>query len=509
MARVWKLLRSRFFLGAVCIVLEFVQLLTVYMLLYRLFHPLTIAAWVFSIGVLLYLINKDESAETKIPWLMILLLLPVMGAFVYMLLSSNETSRKQYERFAENGREILPFLPQTEDVEHLAGNDADALSQIRYIYSAAKMPCHGTSATAYFPSGEAFLPALLDDLRAAERFILLEYFIIQEGRMWNAVHEILRQKAAEGVKVCLMYDDFGCIATLPDNYDRQLRAEGISCTVSNRFRPILSHIHNNRDHRKITVIDGRVGYTGGLNLADEYINAVEKHGHWKDTAVRVEGAAARNLTALFLSVWNAQSEDKLDAAACLGESVSCPAAGGCVVPFGDGPAPIYREEVGRKVYLNIIHGARDYLYITTPYLVCDRELLGALRLAARKGVDVRLITPHIPDKKLVFLMTRSNYAALLDDGVKIYEYTPGFIHAKNFVCDDRFAVCGTINLDYRSLVHHFECGVWMYRADCIPDLKADFLATQELSHPVAMEEARLRGLASLSASVLKVFSPLL
>ena len=332
MARVWKLLRSRFFLGAVCIVLEFVQLLTVYMLLYRLFHPLTIAAWVFSIGVLLYLINKDESAETKIPWLMILLLLPVMGAFVYMLLSSNETSRKQYERFAENGREILPFLPQTEDVEHLAGNDADALSQIRYIYSAAKMPCHGTSATAYFPSGEAFLPALLDDLRAAERFILLEYFIIQEGRMWNAVHEILRQKAAEGVKVCLMYDDFGCIATLPDNYDRQLRAEGISCTVSNRFRPILSHIHNNRDHRKITVIDGRVGYTGGLNLADEYINAVEKHGHWKDTAVRVEGAAARNLTALFLSVWNAQSDDKLDAAACLGDVYKRQVFGGLDAP---------------------------------------------------------------------------------------------------------------------------------------------------------------------------------
>lgn len=509
MARVWKLLRSRFFLGAVCIALEFVQLLTVYMLLYNLFRPLAAACWAFSIGVLLYLIDKDEAAEMKIPWLMILLLLPIMGAFVYMLLSSNETSRDLYRRFAENGREILPHLQQAEDTGDLADGDADALAQIRYLWSAAKMPCHGATATAYFPSGEAFLPSLLDDLRAAERFIFMEYFIIQEGKMWNAVHEVLREKAAAGVKVCLMYDDFGCIATLPDNYDCQLRAEGISCTVSNRFRPILSHIHNNRDHRKIAVIDGRVGYTGGLNLADEYINAIEKHGHWKDTAVRVEGAAARNFTALFLSVWNAQSEETLDCRACLDIPVPAFAAGGCVIPFGDGPAPIYREEVGKKVYLNIIHGAREYLYITTPYLVCDRELLDALRLAARKGVDVRLIVPHIPDKKLVFLMTRSNYDALIAGGVKIYEYTPGFIHAKNFICDDRFAVCGTINLDYRSLVHHFECGAWLYRADCIPDMKADFLATQALSHLVAPEEARLRGLTSLTASVLKVFSSLL
>jgi cardiolipin synthase len=370
------------------------------------------------------------------------------------------------------------------------------------------MPCYAGIKTTYYPLGENFHRALLEDLSRAERFILMEYFIVQEGKMWDPILAILREKAAKGVKVYFMYDDFGCMATLPQHYYRQMENEGIHCMPSNRFTPVLSHIHNNRDHRKITVIDGRVGFTGGVNLADEYINACEKFGHWKDTAVRLEGEAVRNLTALFLVNWNTHSKNQLEAADFMVSPAAAYQGTGFVIPFGDGPKPIYMEDIGKGVYLNMIHAAREYLYITTPYLICDHEVLDALCLAGKKGVDVRLITPHIPDKRTVFWMTRSNYKVLMDAGVKIYEYTPGFIHAKNFVCDDKFAVCGTINLDYRSLVHHFECGAWMYGADCIPDMKADFLNTLAASGQVPKDRPVMRGWQRIIVEVAKVFFPM-
>lgn len=508
MKRVLRILRSRFFLAALCIALEFSQLLAVFILLYEYFLPITVMGWIFHFGVLLYLINRDEIPEFKLPWLIILFLLPVIGSFVFMLLSSNDTSKKGTERYERAQLALKPYQRQTADTQQLA-EDGDAYTQAAYLREAAAMPCCGNTRTAYYPLGEDFFAALLADLRGAEHFIFMEYFIVQEGQMWNPIHDILREKAARGVAVYFMYDDFGCMTTLPEQYDKQLCAEGIHCVSSNRFTPVLSHVHNNRDHRKITVIDGRVGYTGGINLADEHINAYEKYGHWKDTAVRIEGEAVRNLSILFLASWNTQSADTIEYAPFLDLQPERTYGKGCVIPFGDGPRPLYTDTIGKNVYLNMIHGAKRYLYITTPYLICDHELLSALRIAAKKGVDVRIITPHIPDKKAVFLMTRSNYPVLLQDGVKIYEYTPGFIHAKNFVCDDKLAVCGTINLDYRSLVHHFECGIWMYDTDCIGDMKADFLATAALSQAVLPERARLRGWQRLLAEMMKVFSPLL
>lgn len=309
-----------------------------------------------------------------------------------------------------------------------------------------------------------------------------------------------------------MYDDFGCMTVLPETYYKQLDEEGIRCVPASKFTPVLSHIHNNRDHRKITVIDGKVGFTGGINLADEYMNAVVKFGHWKDTAVKIEGEAVQNLTALFIANWNTQSKEWIPCEFYMDQpelSEQKQEDAAFVIPFGDSPEPIDTEDIGKSVYLNMIHAARDYLYITTPYLICDHELLNALRLAAKKGVDVRIITPHIPDKKAVLLMTRSNYRVLIEDGVKIYEYTPGFIHAKSFVCDDKFAVCGTINLDYRSLVHHFECGVWMYHTDCVWDMRDDFSRTMEKSQEITLEDSILRGWQKLLAEVMKVFSPLM
>lgn len=454
MGKLFRIFRSRFFLAGLCIVLEFAQLLAVFILLYEYFLPITILGWIFHVVALLYLINRDEIPEFKMPWLLIFCFLPVIGAYVFMLLSSNNSSKKEYERCEAAALEMRPYQQQTALIEELQRQDADAYTQANYLYRAAGMPCFGESGTTYYPIGEDFHAVLLDELKHAKRFIFMEYFIVQEGQMWDPIHEILKDKAAQGVSVYFMYDDFGCMTTLPEHYHKQLCEEGIHCIPSNKFTPVLSYIHNNRDHRKITVIDGAVGFKGGVNLADEYINAIVKHGHWKDTAVKIRGEAVKNLMALFIVNWNSQSKEKIDCAGYMEISTEPVSGNGIVIPFGDGPAPIYQDDIGKTVYLNMIHAARDYLYITTPYLICDHELLGALRIAAKKGVDVRLITPHIPDKKAVFWMTRSNYKVLLEDGVRIYEYTPGFIHAKNFVCDDKFAVCGTINLDYRSLVHH-------------------------------------------------------
>lgn len=504
-----KILRSRYFWGVLGIALELVQLLAVFMLLYQYFFLITVLGILFHIVVLLYVIDKDEIPEFKVPWLIILLLLPVIGAYIYMLFNSTEQSRKEYRKFEDAHQRLLPYSEQSEaEREELRKRDVDAWSQASYLYHAAQMPCGGGHAT-YYPLGEKFHAALLESLEQAEKFIFMEYFIIQSGKMWDSIHAVLKEKAAQGVKVYLMYDDFGCMLTLPERYYKEMEEEGIHCVPTNKFKPVLSRIHNNRDHRKITVIDGKVGFTGGVNLADEYINEVVKFGHWKDTAVKIEGEAVRNLTILFLEFWNMQVKEPMDGGPFLHVDIPPHLGEGIVIPYGDGPEPLYHETVGKNVYLNMIHAAREYLYLTTPYLICDHELMGALKLAAEKGVDVRLITPHIPDKKFIFLMTRSGYRELIRSGVRIYEYTPGFVHAKSMVCDDKFAVCGTINLDYRSLVHHFECAAWMYRVDCIADMKEDFKDMLSVSERITEEEAKLKPWLSLLAGVMKIFAPLL
>ena len=503
-----KILRSRFFLGAVCILLQLLQLFVLFLQLRDLLVPITLAGEVFYFGLLLYLLNREELPEFKLLWLIILSLFPLVGAFLLVVVSGSGVSRRDYTRYAEALRALAPYRQENPGLERLAEECPQAHLQANYLYRFGGMPCFYDTATTYYPLGEDFHRALLEDLHRAEKYIFLQYFIVEEGIMWDSIHAVLREKAAQGVNVYMLYDDFGSLPTLPSRYYRQLQREGICCIPSNQFKPILSNIHNNRDHRKITVIDGRIGYTGGVNLADEYINAVTKYGHWKDTAVRLEGPGVQNLAAMFVAHWNGQSKRPFvfDAPP---EPIPAAEGRGCVIPFGDGPQPIYREPIGKHVYMNMIHGAEKYLYITTPYLICDHEMLSALALAARKGVDVRLVTPHISDNETVFLMTRSNYRPLLEAGVKLYEYTPGFIHAKNFVCDDVLAVCGTINLDYRSLEHHFECGVWMYDTDCIGEMKRDFLQVLEVSQPVTAETATLRGVRRLVAEVLKVVSPLL
>lgn len=499
--------KSRYFFAAFCILLEFVQLLVVFSLLYKYFFPITVAGRIFNVGVLLYLINREETPEFKLPWMLLLLIVPVVGAFAFMVLNSTEQSKTIQARHREAAGRLAPYL-RRRDISPEEIVDDEARSQAEYLCRVSGMPRCGNTCVTYYEIGQEFHKALLESLKEAKKFIFMEYFIIEQGEMWEPICKILEEKAAQGVEVYLMYDDIGCMGILPEKYDRIMQEKGIHCIASNRFTPILSNVHNNRDHRKITVIDGKTGFTGGVNLADEYINAVEKYGYWKDTAVKLEGEAVGNLTALFIGSWNTQSKDMLDYGLYMNDMDKKEAGKGLVIPYGDGPEILYPESIGKNVYLNMIHGAKKYLYITTPYLICDHELLNSLALAAKRGVDVRLIVPHVPDKKIVFLMTQSNYRPLVASGVRIYEYTPGFIHAKNFVCDDKFAVCGTINLDYRSLVHHYECGVWMYGTECISDMKEDFIRTMGQSQEISERQSRLNFWKRLLAEVLKLFTPL-
>ncbi|MBQ7965476.1 MAG: cardiolipin synthase [Ruminococcus sp.] len=504
-----KFIRSRFFLGAVVILLQFAILVAILSWLFEVFVPIVVLAWIFYFVVLLYILNRDEIPENKLPWVVILMVIPIFGSFLFLLLSNNKASKKDYVRFEKSAKKIRPHLTQTNNIDKLKELDVDAYAQAKYLQVGAKVPVFDRSKTTYYPLGEDFHADLVKELKSAKSFIFMEYFIVQEGKMWSPIFEVLKEKVKQGVEVYMMYDDLGCIATLPEDFYEQMQKEGINCVPCNKFKPILSHIHNNRDHRKITVIDGKVGFTGGINLADEYINAYVKHGHWKDTAVKIEGEAVKSLSALFISLWNMQNERQLDCDKYLFMSKGGDKGTGYVIPFGDSPSPIDTEDVGKTVYINMLNCAKNYVYITTPYLICDRELLNAMCNAARRGVDVRIITPHIPDKKAVFLMTRSNYIKLIESCVKVYEYTPGFIHAKSFVSDDKFAVCGTINLDYRSLVHHFECGAWMYNTESIADMKDDFENTLEKSQAISKAQAELPFLEKLFAEIMKVFSPLL
>ena len=510
MKKLLRLLSSRYFLAVLCILLEFGQMLAVFIYLRSYFWPVNLLGWVLQLVVTLYILNRDEIPEFKLPWLFVLFLAPVTGAFIFLLFANNSASKKQYRRHTAVMEELARYAGQTPAAEEVRrGDEHNAYRQVQYLHTAAGAPCHKGTAITYYPSGEDFHPALLEAMESGEKFIFMEYFILQEGKMWDPIHEILRRKAARGVAVYVMYDDFGCMNKLSDKYYELLRDEGIHALPANKLRPVFTRSHNNRDHRKITVVDGRVGFTGGLNLSDRYMNAEEVFGHWKDSAIRLEGPAVRNLTALFLASWNTQASEAIDCAPYmeyLPEEQDVPVF---AVPFGDGPPPLYADRIGKNTYLGIIYAAREYLYITTPYLICDHELLNALRIAARRGVDVRIITPHIPDKKTIFLMTRSNYLPLVRDGVRIYEYTPGFIHAKNFLADDCLAVCGSINLDYRSLVHNYECAAWMYGTDAVRDMRDDFLATVAVSEEITPEKAVLRGGKRLEAEILKVLSTLL
>ena len=353
-------------------------------------------------------------------------------------------------------------------------------------------------------------PDMIEALKGARHFIFMEYFIVEEGSMFNEIADILEQKVKEGVDVRFIYDDVGCVNTLPPKYFKKLEARGISCVTFNPFLPLISTVMNNRDHRKIFVVDGNIGFTGGINLADEYVNLTSRFGYWKDCGIRIEGEAVWNLTVMFLEMWNFIKRSSEDYSAFLPsvyQQEVCP-SDGFVQPYGD--SPLDMENVGENIYLNIIGSAKNYVYIYTPYLIIDHEMLITLCNAAKRGVDVRIVTPGIPDKKTVYLLTQSYYRPLLEAGVKIYQYTPGFIHSKCFVCDDEIATVGSINLDFRSLFLHFECGVFLYGSTAVMQVKEDCLETFEVSEEMDVSFCKNRPFpVRIIQSLMRLVAPLL
>lgn len=508
MEKILKFLFSRMVIVGFLIMLQLGILLFAIWELSESFVYLYVFFVALSIVVVIYIVSRNDNPSYKLAWTILVLLVPVFGGFFYLIFGGNKTSRKfkkKIELAYNKQKELMPA--NIEIIDKINKVDKSIGNQVKYIDEFAKYPIYENTITEYLSPGEDFYEKLLSELKKAKKFIFLEYFIISEGEMWETIVEILEKKVSEGVEVRVMYDDMGCLQTLPFKYEATLREKGIKCVVFNPFLPLLSLRMNNRDHRKITVIDGDVGFTGGINLADEYINKIERFGHWKDSSLYLKGDAVWSLTVMFLQAWNFDNPNEEDFLK-FKPSIKLEETDGYVQPYGD--SPLDGETVGENVYLNIINKAKDFVYITTPYLIIDNELVTALTLAAKSGVDVRIITPHIKDKWYAHIVTRAYYAYLIEAGVQIYEYTPGFIHSKTFVSDDTLATIGTINMDYRSLYLHFECGVLLYKCKSVLEIKKDFIDTMNISHKFTLEDCNnIKWSNIIVRSILRVFAPLL
>jgi len=463
-----------------------------------------------SIIVCFYILNKKEKSGFKLTWIFLILLFPLFGGLVYVIFHSQADSRALKRLTEASDRRYRPLYRLCGDRLPEIEKAAPALArQARYLQNRAGFPLYTRTEARFFPSGETFFAALLPELEKAERYIFLEFFILHPGIMLDSVLDILERKSRAGLDVRFIYDDVGCMATLPLDYKRQMERRGIKCQVFNPFKPILSSQQNNRDHRKIVCVDGKVAFTGGINLADEYINARERFGHWKDAAVMLRGEGAWSLTMIFLQMWNLSLKEGEDCARFYPWTLSpCPADGeGWAQPYAD--SPIDNENVGEHVYIQIINNARRYLYINTPYLVPDDNLLSALTLAAKSGVDVRVITPHRWDKWILAVVSRSYYRQLVSAGVKVYEYVSGFNHSKTFVSDDEVATVGTTNMDFRSLYLHFECGVCLYGREAALAVKEDFLSTLPSCREITLQDCHRNAAQRVFQDVLRVFAPLM
>ena len=460
--------------------------------------------------VLIYIISDEGNSTIKLSWVGPILIFPVFGTLFYLFLTLQPGTRRINRRIEEVGTKLRPYLLQDPEVlAHYESISASGGNLVRYMNQYGRFPAYENTGVRYFPLGDDMFPVLLEELKKAEHFIFMEYFIVEHGVMWDAILQELETKVAEGVEVRFMYDGTCSISLLPYNYPKKLEEYGIRCKIFNPIKPALSTVQNNRDHRKIVVIDGKTAFTGGVNLADEYIGELERFGTWKDTAIMVQGEAVRNFTLMFLEIWNVDEpqenyEKYLDASYCYGMTEG----EGYVIPYGD--SPLDHENVGELVYMDILNSAKDYVHIMTPYLILDHEMLTALTYAAKRGVDVKIIMPGIPDKAYAFALAKTYYPELLRAGVKIYQYKPGFVHAKSFTSDDCKGVVGTINLDYRSLFLHFECAVYLYQVPQIADVEADFQETLKDCREISMEDWKNeKFITKLTGRVLRLIAPLM
>lgn len=507
-----KLAESRVFIVGLLILVQLMIILVVTIQFSRYYMWYSFLSSVLTIIFVLRIINIKQNMAYKFAWTVVVFIFPAFGLAIYFIFCGNRLSPRYVKKMSLMNKVMSENLAPGGGVsDELKSVDKIAAKQSEYINNSSLCPLYRSEETHYFSSGEDLFDILLDEIEKAEKYIFLEFFIIGDGLMWGRIHDILRKKVNSGVDVRIIYDDIGCIMTLDENFGKHLESEGIKCRVFHKFIPVLSARQNNRDHRKICVIDGKTSFTGGINIADEYINKKRRFGYWKDNMVMMRGKSSWSFTVMFLTMWDYLSETGRDLKEDysvykpLYESAAGTDESGFVQPYTDNPLDL--EPVGENVYLNIISAAHDYVWITTPYLIIDEQMEQSLCRAAKSGVDVRIITPAIPDKKIVYETTKSYYKNLIENGIKIYEFTPGFIHAKTFIADDKYATVGSVNLDYRSLYLHFECGLWMYKTDCIRDIKKDYTDTLAVCRPITEWKDNFG--RSIVRGILELLAPLM
>ncbi len=481
---------SRFLIIFLLLIIQVMIMGAIYLWLNQRFASyVSVFQWLFATAMVIHLFNNPMDSSGKLTWMFLIAVAPIPGAALLLFTESNFGHRRLKEEVAKSIDETKDLLAQQDGVlEALEKGGSGTEDLVTYLNRSGCFPAYQDSEVTYFSSGEEKFAVMLEELQKAEKYIYLEYFIIEEGYMWGKVLEILIEKAHMGVDVRVMYDGMCEMFQLNPNYWKLLEKHGIKAKSFAAIYPIVSSHYNYRDHRKILVIDGKVAFTGGVNLADEYINRVKRFGHWKDTAIRVRGSAAKSFTLMFLQLWNIGRAGKDPMPDLLAPVEKPDNASGTVIPYCD--CPLDEEHVGETVYMDILYRATDYVHIMTPYLILDGELAAALKYAGERGVDVKIILPGIPDKKMAYALAKSHYKSLLKSGVKIYEYSPGFVHAKVFVSDDRKAVVGTINMDYRSLYHHFECAAYLHETACIQEIELDFQQTLEQCREVTEETVK-------------------
>ena len=461
---------------------------------------------ILSFLFVLYIITKQGEGSYKILWLLVILTFPIPGATLYLLFGNKRTTNPLHKKLSA----VMTLQDRSEYpltvCKELIKSDPRMAQTFQYIQNVTGFPAHFNDTAQYYPLGDKIFPAMLEELEKAEQFIFVEYFIVEPGAMWDAMVEIMTRKAAQGIVVRVLYDDLGSIGTYADDDVWRLRKKGIQCIPFNPLVFVKGTL-NYRDHRKMLVIDNRIAFSGGINLADEYINRVEKYGHWKDIGFRLTGPAVQNYTKMFVEFWDAFATKSMEESLLIPSPPECRTDQGFVISYYD--SPLRSQAVSNEVYIDLLSQAKQYAYFFTPYLMPGEALLNAFLRAARRGVDVRIIMPGIPDKKLIFRMSHSFYPVLLEAGVKIYEYASGFVHAKGCVIDDIVGTIGTVNLDYRSLFLHFENNSLFYGAPILDDIKVDFLETQARCHEMRLgKNVKVNFWHWMLDGVLRIFAPL-
>ncbi len=500
-----KMALKRGTIVAIGLILQLCLTLFVYLFLGKYIKLIGIFYAVMSIVIVLGIIKNSKRLSSDLPWIIIIMLFPIIGSLMYVIIGRNIHRSKLLKNINKSIENSEKYLIQDEKI--LKEINDQEYTDLKYISEFAHFPVTKNNQVKYFSLGDDVYPVMLEELKKAQNYIFMEYFIINNGKMWERILNILKEKAQNGLDVRVIYDDLGSIAMLPSDYPKTLESMGIKCVAFNKLKPFAGAIMNNRDHRKMLIIDGHTVFSGGINISDEYINITHPHGHWKDNGIMIKGEAVWNFTVMFLSIWNAYFMTDNDYTKYKYVFKKKYKENGYVVPYGE--SPLDDEIIGEDIYLNILGEAKKYVYIYTPYLIIDTDMINALIRCAKRGVDVRLIVPGIPDKKTVYSLTSSYFDVLLKGGVKIYKYSKGFVHSKVFVCDDKVATVGTINLDYRSLYLHFECGVYLKEVEAIKDIYKDLYDALLVSKQLSQKDLKTKFFAKLWQAILRLVAPMM